>query len=264
MNDRWGTSPYPEKPLLAYNAESGFTANESNPGYEKNLPLSPPVVKATARTNNRKNHSLHKDSLIILKRGEISHVISENYSYKTDTYYTILQMEMEGKRVKPSTAAVIDAFVVPICLERAKLAGISACEWEISQGYVPLPSIIYGLNYFASTSEFFVVYDNEMAKQAIKHLTNKGKYPFCYQKMGENAEIFRCTAIFGKTIGQADAVVHIAEKIYDLFAIALVQIVFVKNGEEYAISSLSPARYSHLSDDERSLLDAYISRQEFL
>jgi hypothetical protein len=230
------------------------------------LLLSPAAstVKLPLKTNGRKNHALCKDSLIILRRGEISHVICEDYSYKTDSYYTILRMEMEGKAIKPSTSAIIDAFVVPICLERAKLAAIPVCEWEISQVYVPLPAIIYGLNYFATTGEYVAVYDNEGAKEAVKHITNKGKYPFCYQKLGEGAEICQCTAIFGKTTGQNDAVAHIAEKIYDLFAIPLVQMVLVRSGGNYALSSLAPARYSHLAGNERSLLEAYISHQEFL
>ena len=223
-----------------------------------------PGQKTTARIGIKRDHGLIKDSLFTIKRADGWHVISEDYSYKTDSYYTILRMEMEGKRVVPSTAALIDAFVIPICLERAKIAAIPVCEWEISQGYVPLPSIIYGINYFASASEFFVVYDNETAKEVIKHLTNRGKYPFCYQKLEENAEIFQCTAIFGKTNGPLKEIENIAERIYKLFSIPLVQIVLVKNGKDFALSSLSPARYTHLSEDERSLLEAYLSRQEFL
>lgn len=241
-----------------------YTDPASIPKKEDSAASVLPGQKTPARMGIKRDHGLNKDSLFTLQRVDGWHVISEDYSYKTDSYYTILRMEMEGKRVEPSTAALIDAFVVPICLERGKIAAIPVCEWEISQGYVPLPSIIYGLNYFASASEFFVVYDNETAKEVIKHLTNSGKYPFCYQKLEENTEIFRCTAIFGKTSASLEEIKNIAERIYKLFSIPLVQMVLVKNGEDYALSSLSPARYSHLSDDERSLLEAYLSSQEFL
>lgn len=269
MNNRWGEPPHPEQISTSQGTipAGAVTALKAAPE-----PLKPSrfilpatqTVKPLARLNGRKNHTLHKDSQFIVKSGEWHHVISENYSYKSDSYYTILTMETEEKRTKPSTSSVIDAFVVPICLERAKLAGIPVCEWEISQAYVPLPAIIYGLNYFATTSEFFAVYNNEKAKEVIKHITNKGKYPFCYQKFGEGAEISQCTAIFGKTISQNDAVSHIAEKVYELFSIPLVTMVLVRNGENYALSSLSQVRYSHLSDRERSLLEAHISHQEFL
>ena len=61
-------------------------------------------------------------------------MISEDYSYKTEPYYTILHHELDGKIVSPTSSAVLDAFVVPICLERPKSAGIPVCEWGISQG----------------------------------------------------------------------------------------------------------------------------------
>ena len=268
MNDRWGKPPHPEKISVQHITVPGFVATVITAEPEIINPVfllpDPLTLKHSSKGNGRKVHSLHKDSLVILKRDQISHVIAENYSYKTDSYYTILQMETEGISVQPSTEGVIDAFVVPICLERAKRAGIPVCEWEISQGYVPLPAIIYGLNYFATTADFVVVYDNEAAKKAVGHITNKGKYPFCYQKLKDNAEICQCTAIFGKTLGRNDAVAHIAEKIYALFSIPLLRMVWVKNGNDYALSSLSSARYSHLSEDERALLEAYISHQEFL
>jgi hypothetical protein len=123
---------------------------------------------------------------------------------------------------------------------------------------------MYGLNYFATSAEFVAVYNNEKAKEAIKHITNRGKYPFCYQKLGEGAKISQCTVLFGKTINQNEVVSQIAEKIYELFSIPLLMMVLVRNGENYALSSLSPVRYSHLSESERSLLEACISHQEFL
>jgi hypothetical protein len=63
------------------------------------------------------------------------------------------------------------------------------CEWGISQGYVPLPAILYGLNYFSTTLDYFIVQDQKKAKDVIKHITNNGKYPFCYQKFPDGSDI---------------------------------------------------------------------------
>jgi hypothetical protein len=220
--------------------------------------------KHSGRLPAKKEQALLKDSQVAIWRDGTLHIISESYFYKTEPYYTILRHELEGKPVRPASHAVLDAYVVPVCLERADLAGISVCDWEISQGYAPLPSILYGLNYFATTSDYFVVNDNEKAKEAIKHLTNKGKYPFCYQKLPDNAEIRHCTAIFGRTTSGSGAVDAIAHEVYSLFAMPLVTMVLVKAGEEIRLSSLCPTKYSHLSPEERALLCAYISHQEFL
>ncbi|MEI7856684.1 MAG: hypothetical protein WCH85_04175 [Methanomicrobiales archaeon] len=267
MNDSGGRPPLPEKRSLhPYPGTVSATIISSQPKLLAPVRISSPLpaAKTPVKANSRKNHTLHKDALFILTQGEYAHVISEDYSYKTDSYYTILRMEMEGKRVKPSSSAVIDAFVVPICLERAKIAGIPVCKWEISQAYVPLPAILYGINYFADSSEFVTVYDNEAAKEAVRHITNKGKYPFCYQELGDGAEIFLYNVIFGKTISPHLPVIEMAMWVYDLFAIPLMQMVLVRMGNTYSLSSLSFVRYSQLQEGERTLLEAHISHQEFL
>jgi hypothetical protein len=216
------------------------------------------------RINGHRETGLLRDSLHILERDGIWHVISEDYSYKTDPYYTILDYELRGKNVRPSSSAVLDAYIVPMCLERAKLAGIPVAEWGISQGFVPLPAIIYGLNYFATSADFVLVRDGEKAKEVIAHVTNKGKYPFCYQKIPPDATVHSCVSIFGRTADSCAAISGLAQKIYQLFSIPLVTMVFVKSGNEYHLSSLSPTKYTRISNDERALLTAYLAHQEFL
>jgi hypothetical protein len=230
-------------------------------GQEK---LLPDVPVDPRKTIGHRETGLLKDSLHILERDGISHVISEDYSYKTEPYYTILNYELNGIHVRPTSSAVLDAYVVPICLERAKRAGIPVAEWGISQWYITLPSIIYGLNYFATSADFFVVRDGEKAKGVIAHVTNKGKYPFCYQKIPSDATVHSCVSIFGRTADSCAAIAGLAEKIYQLFSLPLSTMVFVRTGEGYLLSSLSPTKYSRISGDERALLTAYLAHQEFL
>jgi hypothetical protein len=275
MNDRWGNTPQPDEELQTESAIAAGPANAfARPGMNRRAAartLDTSRVKSPAerhashaRTAPRKEPVMIRDSLAVIERDHAYHVIAEDYSYKTEAYYTILEHELAGEDIRPSGRAVLDAFVVPICLERAKLAGIPVMEWGISQAYVPLPAILYGLNYFATASDFFVVQDNEQAKDVVKHITNKGKYPFCYQKLGDGATIHTCTAVFGQTTGSCAAIGGYAAMIYALFGIPLVSMVFVKTGKEFALSSLAPTRYTHLTHKERSLLAAYQTGQEFL
>ena len=250
MEDAVNTAPLPTPfPQVVHEAQ-------------EKLPLE---VPADARKNNgHHENGLLRDSLHVLERDGVWHVISEDYSYKTEPYYTILSYELAGKNVRPASSAVLDAYVVPMCLERAKLAGIPVAEWGISQGFVPLPSIIYGLNYFATSADFFIVRDGGKAKEVIAHVTNKGKYPFCYQKIPADATIHSCVSIFGRTADSCAAIAGLAEKIYEIFSIPLVTMVFVRTGNGYLLSSLSPTKYSRISSDERALLSAYLAHQEFL
>jgi hypothetical protein len=249
-------------------AETGNSAHSASPvhtgGHEIQERLLPGMPAGSHTPNGHRETGLLRDSLHVIERDSILHVISEDYSYKTEPYYTILTYELSGKNVRPKSSDVLDAYVVPMCLERAKLAGIPVAEWGISQGFVPLPSIIYGLNYFATSADFFVVKDDIRAKEVIAHVTNKGKYPFCYQKIPPDATVHSCVSIFGRTTDSCAAIAGLAGKIYGVFSIPLVTMVFVRTGREYRLSSLSPAKYSRISGDERALLTAYLAHQEFL
>jgi len=268
-----GRAGYPMSPRGSYTAHAKDASRVSDSelprvpatGSEPELCDDVPSLRKTpVKANAKREQNIIKDSHYCIRRNDACHIISENYSYKTETYYTILNYELEGKKVRPSSHVILDAYVVPICLERAKQGGIPVCEWGISQGYVPLPALLYGLNYFATTSDFFEVHDNEKAKEVIKHITNIGKYPFCYQKLGDGATIYSCVGIFGKTATSWSPAAGIAEKVYECFRIPLITMVLVKTGEQLLLSSLAPTRYSQLTGDERSLLAAYLSNQEFL
>jgi len=229
-------------------------ARQSGPGHRRQF----------IRPIGKRDPQLVRDALFTVFRDGTLHVVSEDYSYKSRSYYEILRHELEGRLVRPSSSAVLDAYVVPLCLEQARIAGIPVCPWEISQAYVPLPAIIYGLNYFATSSDFFVARNTGEAKDIIKHVTNKGKYPFCYQKISGDATIHSCTAVFGETSGTCGAVGPIAARIYELFAIPLVRMIVVHDDSGYALSSLAPARYPELSETERAELVSRIVGQEHL
>ena len=243
-------------------ALTAFSVNRTEQEGQEHLPAEVPANAHRAGCHHE--NGLLRDSLHVLERDGVWHVISEDYSYKTEPYYTILSYELAGKNVRPASSTVLDAYIVPICLERARLAGLPVAEWGVSQGYVPLPSIIYGLNYFATSADFFEVRDGKEAKEVIAHVTNKGKYPFCFQKIPANATVHSCISIFGRTTDSCAAIAGLAEKIYQVFSLPLVTMVFVGTENGYILSSLSPAKYSRISRDERALLTSYISRQEFL
>jgi hypothetical protein len=221
--------------------------------------------RAATKTGQRGEVLLCRDAVFELWRENTCHIVSESYFYKTTPYYTILRHELEGRPVQPSSRAVLDAGVIPVCLELAGRAGIPVCPWGISQGYTPVPAILYGLHYFPSASEYHVVTDTMEAKEAIRHITNMGKYPFCYQPLAPDATVCTCTAVFGRTPSGPAGSDEIARAVYELYRIPLVTLVLVQDSGGCRLSSIAAAsRYSHLSPGERSLLCAYLSHQEFL
>lgn len=214
----------------------------------------------------KKEHVPKKDIMYTLEEDNSQYIINESYFYKTEPYYTIVKNEHEGIQTIPSSSDVLDAYIVPICLEKAKLAGIPVCEWVISYQYVSLPAVIYGLNYFSTPSDHFVARDFAEANEVVKHVTNHGKYPFCYQKIDDSSTVVTCVSIFGKTVNCCEGVSSMAEKVYEAFRMPLVEMVLIKNSEDYRLSSLAPVKYSKLSKEEtemlQNLLDTRVNRGE--
>lgn len=206
---------------------------------------------------------LKKDIMYTLSGDDSQYIINESYFYKTEPYYTIVKSEHEGIRTVPSSSDVLDAYIVPICLEKAKLAGLPVCEWVISYQYISLPAVVYGMNYFSTPSDNFVVRELAEAKKVIKHITNHGRYPFCYQKIDDSSSVVKCVSILGKAVNCCENVSYLAERIYEVFRIPLVEVVLVKNGGGYRLSALAPVKYSRLSKEEslmlQKLLDTRVS-----
>ena len=211
--------------------------------------------------NKRKDAIPKRDIMYVLKEDDSQYIVNESYFYKTEPYYTIVRNENDGIETIPSSSDVLDAYIVPICLEKAKQAGIPVCEWIISNVYVSLPAIVYGLNYFSTPSDHFLVSDLEEAKQIIKHVTNRGRYPFCYQKISEKAAVVKCVSIFGKSVNCCEKARDLAEKIYEVFRLPLVEMVMVKDEAGCRLSSLSPVKYSQLSKDETEMLQDLLDKR---
>ena len=201
---------------------------------------------------------LRRDLIHERVRDGVTYLISEDYSYKTEAYYRILTLGMEGKETVPSAGDLLDAYVVPICLARAGKAGIPVCEWGIADGRIPLPSILYGISYFADPSEYSLVRDMETAGPVIKYITGSGKYPFCYQPIPESAEIVPCVTIFGRTAGAPEPLGDLAAQVYRVFRIPLMEVIAVSNGG-YRLSAITPVRYSTLSRGEKGILEGILA-----
>ncbi|OPX73042.1 MAG: hypothetical protein A4E40_01495 [Methanoregulaceae archaeon PtaU1.Bin059] len=208
--------------------------------------------------------ALCRESLHTVVREGVMYLVSENYSYKSEAYYSILMHETQGEKVAPGTRAILDAFVVPVCLERARMEGIPVAEYAISQSCIQAPAVIYGLNYFACTSHFEVLREDESARELIRHVTNNGKYPFCSQRLEDGATIRRAVSIFGNVSSPDPAMAGMAAGIWEAFWIPLVEIICLDGPSGLRLSSLCPVRYSRLAPAEKELLSAYLSGQVFL
>ncbi|MEW5937940.1 MAG: RimK-like ATPgrasp N-terminal domain-containing protein [Candidatus Thermoplasmatota archaeon] len=201
---------------------------------------------------------MRKASVYIVRVGECEYVVSESYFYKSEAYYTIIQSEMNGRKVFPRSADIVDAYTVPICLTRSSAEGIRVCDWDISYIYATAPCLIYGIHYFSDPAQYSVLKNPEGAEELIKHVTNNGKYPFCYQRIDPGDEIVNHVTIFGRGMGMNADIQAIAAKLFDIFRIPIMNMVLVKRNGGYSLSALTPVSYSKLSRGELDALNALL------
>ena len=199
----------------------------------------------------------HQDEVLEVSIDSRRHVISEDHSYKSEAYYTSLREEMSGLVILPSSTQCLEAYVVPICLERAKLAGLDVSEWEISYSYAEPPCLIYGLSYFSDPSDHVHALDDKTAKAAVRHYTNKGKYPFCYQPLGAADKVREVVGVFGHTTEKDVKVAEFISRLHEVFGIPLMRAVFIE-GERLLLSSVGPVSYASLTKEEADLLARHI------
>jgi len=202
--------------------------------------------------NLHKKISLFDKDITEMYSGNNLFVLSNEYHYKTESYYRIVLRENQnGYKITPSSDQILDAYVIPICLTKAQMAGIPVSEWGISDTYCPVPSMIYGINYYSDSSRYEVAYDLETAKEAIKKVTHSGKYPFCFQRLPPNSEIKTFTTLFGKNTTTDPEICALLKKIYEVFEVPVAKIILIYDGEKYYLSSISPIKRSELSNDEK-------------
>ncbi|MDD1676569.1 MAG: RimK-like ATPgrasp N-terminal domain-containing protein, partial [Methanomicrobiales archaeon] len=110
------------------------------------------------------------------------------------------------------------------------------------------------INYFSDPADYIVLNNPDTAGELITHITNKLKYPFCYQKIDDPAQVVNTLCVFGKVSGTDTGMASIAEKIYRCFRIPLFTLVCVRKDEGYSLSSLTPFKFAKLSIRDRQLI----------
>lgn len=187
---------------------------------------------------------------------------SGNYEYLTEGYYRCQDAELQGyERVMPRCLDALDAYVVPVALEKAQRAGIPIPEWYLTNEYFPPPAVVYGVNPF--TRKFAVVFTEEERDRAAKQLTWNYKYAICCQRITSDVEIIEFAMVDGRTarLDMAD----MARRVHEVFNLPMGSIRVLKTGSTIQLSAIELLPTRALGTQERewlSQLTARISRDE--
>ncbi|MEZ4631611.1 MAG: RimK-like ATPgrasp N-terminal domain-containing protein [Deinococcales bacterium] len=173
-----------------------------------------------------------------------------DYSYLSQGYYDSLDMEFSAP-VHPSTAEILDAYVVPIALEKAKRGGLAVPEAIISNDRLLTPSLAYPINPFSS--RFELVLDTNSLQSKLNTLTRTGKYAFMTQKLPEVYRIDLIKVILGRC--EIEEYQAFAQQVFSIFHLPLMKVRVIVTPQEYLFSAIEPLAYKNLTKLERQLLE---------
>lgn len=174
-----------------------------------------------------------------------------DYTYLTEGYYESLDTELKGLKILPTTEEAIDAYVVPLAMEKAKLNHISTPEYEIVTDKINPPVIAYPINPY--TSKFEIVTENDDLRKKLNAVTMSGKFATLCQRLSEDYRIDIVRSVLGQTL--VIEYEEFAKKIFNVYRIPLMKIRVIVTHSEYLLSAIEPLLFDELTLKEKKFLE---------
>jgi len=201
------------------------------------------------------------DSLVAIARRNryIGYLIPEskyvnlagNYDYLSQPYYVSQDRELSGDSILPTCKDMLDAYVPPLFLDKARAAGVPVPECYISNGYFEPPVIVDPINPF--TLKGRVVLKAGRSKSIAKSLTRNFTYAICCQELPPNSRIASFRSVLGWCA--QSAYIDQSRLVWEVFNIPLakVRVVKLENGG-ILLSDISPLFFDDLRGREQSYI----------
>lgn len=174
-----------------------------------------------------------------------------DYTYLTEGYYRTLDAEMEHIKIMPTTEEALDAYIVPLAMEKAKLNDISTPDYEIITEKITPPVIAYPINPY--TSKFEIVTTNDDLKKKLNTVTMSGKYATLCQRLPDDYRIDIVRSVLGRTL--VTEYEYFARKVFEVFRIPLMKIRVIVTTNEYLFSAIEPLLFDELTLKEKKIIE---------
>ncbi|MGE5558739.1 MAG: RimK-like ATPgrasp N-terminal domain-containing protein [Bacillota bacterium] len=177
-----------------------------------------------------------------------------DYTYLTEGYYRSLDAQMTEKTILPTVEQILDAYVVPLAMEKAKMHNLPVPEYKIVNDHVGVatPAIAYPINPFSDKFELIVNPEEVIPK--IKTVTRLSKYAAIVQTLPDDdyrIDTLRC--ILGKTLAREYE--DFAWQIFTTFGIPLMKVKVIVTKSSYLFSSIGPFELNQLTINEKRMIE---------
>ena len=182
--------------------------------------------------------------------------LAGNYDYLSTGYYLSQDCENAGQSVWPSCKQMLDAYVPPLFLEKAELAGVPVPEFYISNGYFEPPVIVDPVNPFTLKGK--VVLKTGRVKSIAKSLTRNSTYAVCCQQIPEGGKIIYFRSVLGWSVKPQYR--NISAVVWELFGIPLARVRVIRTTDgQLLLSDISPLYMEDLGAHEARYLKEHVT-----
>ncbi|MBM3935457.1 MAG: hypothetical protein FJ319_14405 [SAR202 cluster bacterium] len=209
----------------------------------RTLPQTP-----TAQRQQRRIAYLESESAYVNLAGE--------YDYLTSPYYDSQDLENAGKKVYPACKDTLDAYVVPLFLEKAKLAGLPVPTFFITNDYFEPPALVDTVNPYMSTQS--IVRKPQQRDAICMSMTRNHTYAICCQVLTETSRVGQFRMVLGKC--STPKYRPLAETIWKVFRIPIATIRIITESDGTAmVSAMRPLPYASLSAAELAVVEKAVT-----
>lgn len=177
-------------------------------------------------------------------------LVHGDYEYLGEGYYACAEAEVDDDTSFPTCADILDAYVVPVALERARLEGLPVPDWHLTNEQFDPPAILYGVNPFARNH--VVVEAGGDWKAASRKVSRLGKYVICCQSLPVNARIVEFEMVLGRSTSDRFGIW--ARDIFRIFKLPLALVRLIEADGQLYLSAIERLRRDKLSHEAESLL----------
>jgi hypothetical protein len=173
--------------------------------------------------------------------------LTGDYRYMTAGYYASQDMEATGKPIHPTCKEILDAYIAPLFLEKARLAGLQTASYYITNDHFEPPVIVDSINPFMSRQSLVLKPGHQ--ERVARSLTRNFTYAICCQELPIRARIARFRAVLGWSLTQRYR--PLAAPVWQIFRIplAVVRAIVVHDGD-VLYSHLQPLPFDSLTTRE--------------
>lgn len=181
------------------------------------------------------------------------------YDYLELPYYQSQDAELEGQTIRPTCKEILDAYVTPLSLEKAKLAGLPIPPYYISNGYFEPPVVLDPINPYMSRSR--VVLHPHSKNSIARSMTRNFTYAICCQELPEGSRVMKYRSVLGWST--APRFREMSAAVWDLFHIPLVtvRVILLADGN-LLFSDLSQLPFEKLKKTELAYIEERVQWQD--